>query len=115
MNYEELKKTLGLGELTNKQLLETAAVYMRECAADPEIEGETWFPPLMTALAEWLEIESQRHIDIGPLDSGYEQVSYWDSPILDPEVAMMEPCIRVANIFIEQYIEAAAEEPEVLP
>lgn len=99
-------------DMGNKQKLETAAAYMRECAADPDHDADPWFRELMAALAEWLERESQRHVSLEGLDSGYEPVNVWEASWLDPEVAMMEPCIRVANIFIDSCLEAVAALPE---
>ena len=102
-------------DLSNKQKLESAAAFMREVAANEEIDPDQespWFPEMMLAMAEWLEVESQRHVNLGGLDSGYEQVNVWESPMMDRETAELEPCIRVANLFLDHctMIEADIEE-----
>ena len=87
--------------------LRTAAQFYLEAAAEAlrestDVDGAEF----LRIIADWLTEEAGRHVHLNHLDSGYAEISLWDHASMTPEVAALQPCVRMARLTIRTMMEA---------
>lgn len=83
-----------------------AAQFYREAAAEAlsestDVDGAEF----LAIVADWLTEEAGRHVHLNHLDSGYEEVPLWSHASMTPEVAALQPCVRMARLTIRTMME----------
>ena len=86
--------------MSTKELLLSAAALIRRDASTVDDDPE-FVERFMIPIAEWLEREADRSLNLGALDSGYEQPSIWADGIMSPQWVEQEPSVRLATFLHE--------------
>jgi hypothetical protein len=83
-----------------EELLKAARIFAdaaEEYQADEEPDDSGEF---CVILRDWLRDEANRHIHLGGLDSGYDDVSVWDHASMTPEIVAVQPSVRMARLIL---------------
>jgi len=82
-----------------EELLKAAQVFAD--AADSYEEDDVEGGEFCAILRDWLRDEANLHVHLEGLDSGYDEVSVWDHVAMKPEIAAIQPSVRMARLMIE--------------